>query len=493
MRDRGSAAKPQWADVAVPLHVLKREKRLKVITAFVWTALVIGLLAAALTGAHHKQALNCKATSLTADANNDGRFTYQDVGALALQAVTLPLKVVAQRNELQPVTTFFELKPNECATTKAIVLSGALLLAFCVAAIWSLSLALLALRHGVKYLLFDALKISPFGRWNAIVFRYTYPRFVWLAPLPLTALACTGLTAVLLLKNTETSSNANRDSQPKLGHSKIVQGAQSGASVPVTYEQRLIHALLEVRQKGCKGRVGITQPMRHTEGMDLLARLVVDGVSNYEERLRQAKYLAFGGSGVKVALKSTPEATGREAAMALCGDLLSSDLTVAGVAVTKTSAHVHVAREFNPPKEGQEMEMGQRFLAKINQARQTGYKCGDKQYPAAAPLKLNDLLAKAARLHAEDVFKHPGIGHRGSDGSSPTERAKRAGYPVGVGENLTNLSDVPEDAAQSLLGSPGHCENIMNPGFNEMGLGYYIDPTRMPGIIWVQKLGATPS
>lgn len=200
MRDKGAAAKPQWADVAVPLHVLKREKRLKLLSAFIWPILVIGLLAAALTGPHHRQALNCKATSVTADANNDGRFTYQDVGSMALQAVTLPLKVVAQRNELQPVITFFELKPNECATTKAIVLSGALLLAFCVVAIWSLSLALLALRHGVKYLLFDALKMSPFGRWNAIVFRYAYPRFVWLAPPKYLGLLCVGLTAILLLK-----------------------------------------------------------------------------------------------------------------------------------------------------------------------------------------------------------------------------------------------------------------------------------------------------
>jgi uncharacterized protein YkwD len=506
MRDQGVADKTKWSDVGVPVSVLSREKRTKLLLAIFWSTLVISLLTTAFFSTHHKQALNCKVTSLVVDVNNDRKFTYQDVGALALQMVTLPLKMVSQRNEFQQFTIFFELKTNECASTKAIVLSGALLLSLCLAAVWSLSLALLTLRYVVKYLMFDALKMSPFGRWRAIVFRYAYPRFVWLVPLPLVALTCVGLTAVLSLKGAGSVSTETRDSQPKVPHFKTGQGTQSGskitsqsksdtsgASAPLTYEQRLIQALLEVRRAGCNGRVGPSQPMRHTEGMDLLARLVVDGVSNYEERLKQAKYLAFGGSGVKLTLKSSPEATGREAAMALCSDLMEPNLTVVGVAVTKTSAHVHVAREFNPPKEGQEVEIGQRFLAKINQARQTGYKCGDRLYPAAPPLKLNDLLAKAARLHAEDVFKHPGIGHKGSDGSSPTERAQRVGYKVPVGENLTNLSDRPEDAAQSLLQSPGHCANIMNPDFNEMGLGYFVDATKMPGIVWTQKLGATPN
>lgn len=306
---------------------------------------------------------------------------------------------------------------------------------------------------------------------------------------------------MLLLKNAEATSADTRKLPPKT-HSTKAENDRSKVdkraiqaksdeikdSPKMTYEQRVIGALIEVRRQGCKGQPGVSRPIQHTQGMDLLARLVLDGVTNHEERLRQAKYLAFGGSGVKVALKSSPEATGRDAASALCSDLLNPSLTVAGVAVSKNSAHVHVAREFRPPKVGEEMATANRFLTRVNQARNTGYKCGDKYYPATSPLKLDELLSKASRLHAEDVFKNPGIGHRGSDGSSPTERAQRAGYRFPVGENLTNLSDRPEDAAESLLGSPGHCANIMNPDFNEMGLGYFIDATRMPGIVWVQKL-----
>jgi uncharacterized protein YkwD len=503
MNDKDAANKPRWADVAVPLDVLKREKRIKRLTSFLWSILVIGLLAAAVVSPQSKDALNCKAGELVLDANRDGRFTYSDVGGLALQVTALPLKVARQRPELDSLISFFEIKPGDCTSPKAIIFSGALLLTIGLLIAWLVSIGLLVLRHGVKYLLFDLLKVSPFGRWNAIVFRYTYPRFVWVLPLTPVVLLCAGLTALLLLKTNPTTTTGAPKSQTQpaqIGPDRELRSASegsahikadtSGVTSSSTYEHRLMNALIEVRRAGCKGKPGISQPMQHTDGMDLLARLVVDGKLNYEERLKEAKYLAFGGAGVRVERKASPELTGREAGIALCPYLLDPSLTVAGVATTKTNAHVHVARQFNPPTPNKEIEVNERFLAKVNLARQAGYTCGKKYYSPSPPLKLNDVLSKAARLHAEDLFNHPGISHRGSDGSTPTERAQRAGYRFPVGENLTNLSDRPEDAVQSLLESPGHCANIMNPDFNEVGLGYFIDATRMPGIVWVQKLGA---
>jgi hypothetical protein len=47
-KDKDAANKPRWADVAVPLDVLRREKRTKRLNALVWGLLVIGLLAAAM-------------------------------------------------------------------------------------------------------------------------------------------------------------------------------------------------------------------------------------------------------------------------------------------------------------------------------------------------------------------------------------------------------------------------------------------------------------
>jgi hypothetical protein len=211
MKDKDAANKPRWTDVAVPLDILKREERNQRLTALFWSLLVIGLLAAAVMSPQPKDALNCKAGELVVDTNRDGRFTYTDVGGLALQATGLPLKVARQRPELDPLITFLEIKPSDCGSPKAVILAGALLLALGVLMAWLVSVSLFMLRHAVKYVLFDLLKVSPFGRFNAIVFRYCYPRFVWLIPPTQVVLLCAGLTAVLLLKgNPSTITDARK-------------------------------------------------------------------------------------------------------------------------------------------------------------------------------------------------------------------------------------------------------------------------------------------
>ena len=45
-------------------------------------------------------------------------------------------------------------------------------------------------------------------------------------------------------------------------------------------------------------------------------------------------------------------------------------------------------------------------------------------------------LIKTARRHAHDMATHNFMLHTGSDGSDPTKRAKDAGYPLGVSENI---------------------------------------------------------
>jgi uncharacterized protein YkwD len=501
MHQKGTASKPNLSNVHASLHVSKLVQRLKQVVVIFWSIFAIGLLASAFLSPQEKTTLNCNKTLLLTDTKSNDRFTYTTLGKIAQQIVMLPIKFAQKRTEFNALISFFEISPTDCASLSAIVLSGVLLFMLSVSVAWGMSISLLLLRHATKYLLFDLLNASSFTLWRCLAFQLTYPKFVWLIPLPHVALICVGLTVTLLLKSAEPTITKKGESKAKRAQSTTDNDAQSPSkrfphskidssddSPAVTYEQRLIRALNEVRRRGCGKQAGISEPMRHTEGMDLLARLVLAGVRNYEDRLSEAKYLAFGGSGVNVALQSSPEATGRDAANALCKDLLNPHYTVAGVAITKNRAHIHVAREFDPPKAGDEIEMRNRFLKKINQARQTGYKCGDNYYPPAGPLKLNELLSEASRRHAEDVFKHPGIGHKGWDGSSPTERAQRVGYRFPVGENLTNLSDQPEDAVRSLLGSPKHCENLMNPNYTEMGVGYFVDASKMPGIVWVQKL-----
>jgi uncharacterized protein YkwD len=81
--------------------------------------------------------------------------------------------------------------------------------------------------------------------------------------------------------------------------------------------------------------------------------------------------------------------------------------------------------------------------------------------------------------------------HRGSDGSTVGPRAARVGYKWRtVGENIAVGVETPEDVVQGWLDSPGHCANIMAPGFTEMGIAFVVDRKSEAGIYWTQVFAA---
>ncbi len=81
--------------------------------------------------------------------------------------------------------------------------------------------------------------------------------------------------------------------------------------------------------------------------------------------------------------------------------------------------------------------------------------------------------------------------HKGLDGRSPFDRMKDAGYDYNkAGENIAAGSSAPEATMQQWLGSKeGHCEAIMDPGYEDLGVGYAYSPTNQYQHIWVQKFG----
>ena len=103
-------------------------------------------------------------------------------------------------------------------------------------------------------------------------------------------------------------------------------------------------------------------------------------------------------------------------------------------------------------------------------------------------MTLNEELTLAAQAHAEDMAANQFLGHDGSDNSTPSERARRAGYNgSAVGENV---AEGYEDAAGVVAGwidSDGHCSNLMNGNFSEMGVGYAESATGRE--YWAQVFG----
>ncbi len=85
------------------------------------------------------------------------------------------------------------------------------------------------------------------------------------------------------------------------------------------------------------------------------------------------------------------------------------------------------------------------------------------------------------------MARHSVLAHEGSDGSSPAQRIARAGYLWHkVGENVASGPTTPEEVMDGWLASPGHCENLMDPDFSEMGIAYTVDPRSASGVYWAQ-------
>jgi len=108
-------------------------------------------------------------------------------------------------------------------------------------------------------------------------------------------------------------------------------------------------------------------------------------------------------------------------------------------------------------------------------------------------MKWNPVLSQAALEHSRDMAHEDNLTHQGSDGSTIGQRLTRAGYQWGLaGENIQAGVGSPEEAVAGWVASPGHCVNLMNPTFTEMGGAFAVDRERRGGnIYWTQVL-STP-
>ena len=80
--------------------------------------------------------------------------------------------------------------------------------------------------------------------------------------------------------------------------------------------------------------------------------------------------------------------------------------------------------------------------------------------------------------------------HQGRDGLTPGDRAELAGYGgTKVGENIAAALDTTAKVVEGWLASSGHCANIMNPEFSELGAAYANDPQSDAGIYWTALFG----
>ncbi len=201
-------------------------------------------------------------------------------------------------------------------------------------------------------------------------------------------------------------------------------------------------------------------------------------------RATHATALKFSGKGIGAQVARMLEQH------AYCEKLQDAAMTEVGVYQDARQVWIVMAAPFAPAVEMDEEAAGQRVLDLVNQTRKSRRNCGNREFNAAPPLRWNDALAEAARLHSENMARFDFLSHDGRDGSSAAQRVERAGYRYrAMGENIAGGQLKPEEAVAGWINSPGHCANLMSPVFTEMGVAFAVNRRSRMGVYWTQEFG----
>jgi len=108
----------------------------------------------------------------------------------------------------------------------------------------------------------------------------------------------------------------------------------------------------------------------------------------------------------------------------------------------------------------------------VNAHRAAGASCGARgRFGATTALAWNDALSQAALAHSDDMMANNFFSHTGSDASNAGQRATAAGYVWRTwGENIAAGQPTVAEVVAGWMASDGHCANLMNPAFRDIGL-----------------------
>jgi uncharacterized protein YkwD len=174
-----------------------------------------------------------------------------------------------------------------------------------------------------------------------------------------------------------------------------------------------------------------------------------------------------------------------------CQVVLDPQFVDVGVSRDDRDWRIVLARPLLSAKLGDAQSEGQKLLSELNVARSQARQCGGQAFAAAAPLAWNATLGTIAQDHSRDMANNNYFDHKDRDGRTPGDRAELAGYSgQQVGENIAAGQDTVHKVVEGWLASPGHCANLMNPQYQELGAAYATDPKSSAGIYWTAMFGA---
>jgi uncharacterized protein YkwD len=278
-----------------------------------------------------------------------------------------------------------------------------------------------------------------------------------------------------------------------------------------------IAAVQLLREGGCGGLVPATPPLHHDAALDRAAVQWASGAS-IAAAAHYSGYPADGLSGVHVSgpdpslvqlLRRASCRTITDRGMHELGVyhrgletwfLLASRYAQVGpgpapvtakAVPTPIQAPSHAAAPARVAPTLAAPSLAARALLLVNDIRARGTRCGERSFGPAPPVRLSDTLNDVALRHAADMARHDYFEHDDLSGHTPADRVRSVGYAEKlVGENIAYGPESADEVVQGWLDSPGHCENIMDPRFAEMGIAYSPGQVSRRGLYWVQLLVA---
>jgi uncharacterized protein YkwD len=250
-----------------------------------------------------------------------------------------------------------------------------------------------------------------------------------------------------------------------------------GLAASLSSQADPISAVQLLREGGCGGILPPARPLRHVASLDRAAEAWANGRS-----------LAESTAGLHI--KGPEAATIQLLKKSECGIVTKPTFRDVGLYQRGADSWVVLGSDAAPAS-AQAPMLASRALQLVNEVRARGARCGERSFGPAPPVKLSATLAGVAFGHADDMAKHNYFEHEDLTGRSPADRVRAVGYAEKlVGENIAYGPKSADEVVQGWLDSPGHCENIMDPRFAEMGIAYAAGQASRRGLFWVQLLVA---
>nr|BFE96011.1 CAP domain-containing protein [Pseudomonas brassicacearum subsp. brassicacearum] len=255
-------------------------------------------------------------------------------------------------------------------------------------------------------------------------------------------------------------------------------------------ERQLVDAINDFRSQSrrCEWRtVRATQPLvlRSSLGLPMGFR------GGLRETLKDAGYQARAVRSIRLTDARDAEEAFDMLADEHCAALLDNQYADIGVNRVGDEWRVVLAQPMAGTRMSDAGASDKSLLAQVNAARAKPRMCGRQRFAAARPLSWNAALGTAAQGHSRSMARENYFAHRDPDGRSSSDRAKSAGFRGHkLGENIAAGQRSPSQAMQDWLDSPGHCANLMNPMFTQMGAASASDSRSDAGVYWTMVLGA---